>query len=97
MKFKNAGAKSGEEKFFMKKLSLLVSGIALAGLLVSCNGKKAADSSLKVLHVQVGPSPETIDPALNSAVDGGNMLIHAFEGLVKFDRDNNIVAGVAEK
>ena len=81
----------------MKKLSLLVSGIALAGLLVSCNGKKAADSSLKVLHVQVGPSPETIDPALNSAVDGGNMLIHAFEGLVKFDRDNNIVAGVAEK
>lgn len=94
---KNAGAKSGEEKFFMKKLSLLVSGIALAGLLVSCNGKKAADSSLKVLHVQVGPSPETIDPALNSAVDGGNMLIHAFEGLVKFDRDNNIVAGVAEK
>ena len=97
MKFKNAGAKAGEEKFFMKKLSLLVSGIALAGLLVSCNGKKAADSSLKVLHVQVGPSPETIDPALNSAVDGGNMLIHAFEGLVKFDRDNNIVAGVAEK
>ena len=97
MKFKNAGAKSGEEKFFMKKLSLLVSGIALAGLLVSCNGKKAADSSLKVLHVQVGPSPETIDPALNSAVDGGNMLIHAFEGLVKFDRGNNIVAGVAEK
>lgn len=81
----------------MKKLSLLVSGIALAGLLVSCNGKKAADSSLKVLHVQVGPSPETIDPALNSAVDGGNMLIHAFEGLVKFDRGNNIVAGVAEK
>lgn len=97
MKFKNAGAKSGEEKFFMKKLSLLVSGIALAGLLVSCNGKKAADPSLKVLHVQVGPSPETIDPALNSAVDGGNMLIHAFEGLVKFDRGNNIVAGVAEK
>ena len=94
---KNAGAKSGEEKIFMKKLSLLVSGIALAGLIVSCNGKKAADSSLKVLHVQVGPSPETIDPALNSAVDGGNMLIHAFEGLVKFDRDNNIVAGVAEK
>ena len=81
----------------MKKLSLLVSGIALAGLLISCNGKKAADSSLKVLHVQVGPSPETIDPALNSAVDGGNMLIHAFEGLVKFDRGNNIVAGVAEK
>lgn len=48
------------------------------------------------INVQVGPSPETIDPALNSAVDGANMIIHAFEGLLKFDRDNNIVPGVAE-
>ena len=48
------------------------------------------------IDVQVGPSPETIDPALNSAVDGANMIIHAFEGLLKFDKDNNIVPGVAE-
>ena len=80
----------------MKKLALLVSALALVGLLASCNdkGKKAAAGS--VVHVQVGPSPETIDPALNSAVDGANMIIHAFEGLLKFDRDNNIVAGLAE-
>ena len=31
--------------------------------------------------VQVGPNPETLDPALNSAIDGANMLITAFEGL----------------
>lgn len=81
----------------MKKLALLVSGIALAGLLVSCNEKKAAaPADEKVVHVQVGPSPETIDPALNSAVDGANMIIHAFEGLLKFDRNNNIVGGCAE-
>lgn len=48
------------------------------------------------VDVQVGPSPETIDPALNSAVDGGNMILHAFEGLLKFDKDNNIIAGLAE-
>ncbi len=48
------------------------------------------------LDVQVGPSPETIDPALNSAVDGANMILHAFEGLLKFDKDNNVVPGVAE-
>ncbi len=48
------------------------------------------------VDVQVGPSPETIDPALNSAVDGANMIIHAFEGLLKFDKDNNIVPGLAE-
>lgn len=32
-----------------------------------------ATTGEKILSVQVGPDPETIDPALNSAVDGGNM------------------------
>ncbi len=83
----------------MKKLTLLVSMFFLAGLFVACGEKKTstAASTGSVLHVQVGPSPETIDPALNSAVDGANMIIHAYEGLLKFDRDNNIVAGLAEK
>lgn len=81
----------------MKKLTFVVSIIALVSLaFVSCS-KKAGGASGSVLHVQVGPSPETIDPALNSAVDGANMIIHAFEGLLKFDRNNNIVAGLAEK
>ncbi|MBP5465143.1 MAG: peptide ABC transporter substrate-binding protein, partial [Treponema sp.] len=91
------------------KLTALVSAVVMAGLLASCGGKKdtpasgnagnAQEGAKKgsVLHVQVGPSPETIDPALNSAVDGSNMIIHAFEGLLKFDRDNSIVAGLAEK
>ena len=57
-------------------------------------GTDAAGSN--TVNVQVGPSPETIDPALNSAVDGANMIIHAFEGLLKFDKDNNVVEGVAE-
>ncbi len=81
----------------MKKLALVAVSIAAAGLLASCSGKsakKAANGS--VLHVQIGPSPETIDPALNSAVDGGNMILHAFEGLLKFDRNNAIVGGCAE-
>ncbi len=81
----------------MKKLALLVSILALAGLFVSCNNKKSVADEGSVIHVQVGPSPETIDPALNSTVDGSNMIIHAFEGLLKFDRDNNIVAACAEK
>lgn len=82
----------------MKKLALLVSALALSGVLFSCNEKKEqAASNESVLHIQVGPSPETIDPALNSAVDGANMIIHAFEGLLKFDRDNNIVAALADK
>ena len=27
------------------------------------------------LAVQIGPDPETLDPALNSAIDGANMII----------------------
>ncbi|MBR1877167.1 MAG: peptide ABC transporter substrate-binding protein [Lachnospiraceae bacterium] len=60
----------------------------------SAKAETTADGS--TLNVQVGPSPETIDPALNSAVDGANMILHAFEGLLKFDKDNNVVEGLAE-
>ena len=48
------------------------------------------------LAVQIGPDPETIDPALNSAVDGANMIEHAFETLLIVDQDNKIVPGQAE-
>ena len=50
----------------------------------------------KVLSVQVGSDPETIDPALNSAVDGGNMILHAFEGLLTLDEGGNLAEGQAE-
>lgn len=48
------------------------------------------------LAVQIGPDPETVDPALNSAVDGGNMILHAFETLMSVDSENKIVPGQAE-
>lgn len=50
----------------------------------------------KILSVQVGPDPETIDPALNSAVDGGNMILHTFEGLLTLDQENQLAEGQAE-
>ena len=46
--------------------------------------------------VQVGPNPETLDPALNSAIDGANMLITAFEGLLIVDENNQVQPGQAE-
>lgn len=48
------------------------------------------------LSVQVGPNPETIDPALNSAADGANVIVHAFESLLIVDSENKIVGGQAE-
>lgn len=50
----------------------------------------------KQLTAQIGPNPETIDPALNSAVDGGNMLLFAFDCLLNVDKDNKIIPGAAE-
>ena len=56
----------------------------------------AAETEGKELSVQIGPNPETIDPALNSAVDGGNMILHAFECLLTIDQDGQIAPGQAE-
>jgi len=50
----------------------------------------------KELAVQIGPDPETIDPALNSAVDGGNMLLHAYECLLIVSEDGTLQPGQAE-
>ncbi|MGN0376059.1 MAG: ABC transporter substrate-binding protein [Suilimivivens sp.] len=55
-----------------------------------------ASAGEKILSVQVGPDPETIDPALNSAVDGGIMLLHAFECLLTVDQNNQLAPGQAE-
>lgn len=55
-----------------------------------------ASTGEKILSVQVGPDPETIDPALNSAVDGGNMLLHSFECLLALDENGQLVPGQAE-
>ena len=48
------------------------------------------------LAVQVGPDPETVDPALNTAIDASNIILHAFETLLTFDENNDIVPGQAE-
>ncbi len=55
-----------------------------------------ASTGEKILSVQIGPDPETIDPALNSAVDGGNMLLHSFECLLTVDQEGKLAPGQAE-
>lgn len=56
----------------------------------------AAASGEKILSVQIGPDPETIDPALNSAVDGGNMILHTHECLLIVDQEGKLAPGQAE-
>lgn len=56
----------------------------------------SSSSGEKILSVQIGSDPETIDPALNSAVDGGNMLLHNFECLLTVGEDGQLTEGQAE-
>lgn len=50
------------------------------------------------LNINVGGEPDTIDPALNSTVDGGILCHHAFEGLMMQDKDGvTMIPGQAEK
>ncbi|MCQ2426024.1 MAG: peptide ABC transporter substrate-binding protein [Lachnospiraceae bacterium] len=76
-------------------LACLLAVMMLASLLAACS--PAAKNDGKTLTVQLGPNPETLDPALNSAVDGGNMLLFAYDCLLNIDEKNNVVAGAAEK
>ena len=78
-------------------LACLLAVMMLASLLASCDPAAKQKEEGKTLTVQLGPNPETLDPALNSAVDGGNMLLFAYDCLLNIDEKNNVVAGAAEK
>ena len=45
------------------------------------------NGSNELLNVCIGSEPDTIDPALNSAVDGATLVSHLFSGLAKWDLD----------
>ena len=58
--------------------------------------KKSGDGK-KILTIQLGPDVESIDPALNSAVDGANYILYLSDNLLKIDKEGKVVPGLAEK
>lgn len=82
----------------LKKIAAIVLALALSATtlvgMTACGKKETKPDGVTV---QIGPNPETLDPALNSTVDGGNMLVTLFEPLLIIDKDNNVVGGQAEK
>ena len=82
----------------MKKLAaILACVLVLSMMLTACGGTGASGTSEgKQLVVQLGPDPETLDPALNSAIDGANMILFAFDTLLGVDEDLNVVPALAE-
>ena len=88
--------------------SVMAVSVAACGSSSSTNDTSAADSSTTTeaadttasadgynLAVCLASEPMTIDPALNSAVDGAIMTNHMFEGLVKWVDNGNGEAELA--
>ena len=71
----------------MKKLICMVLALAMVLGLAACGKKSGVPKD--ALAVCIASEPDTIDPALNSAVDGGTMTSHLFAGLAKWDQDAN--------
>ena len=68
----------------MKKIIALLLVVAMAFTAVACSCNTKQGSAGTELAVCIASEPQTIDPALNSAVDGATMLAHLFSGLAKW-------------
>ena len=70
----------------MKKILAMLLVLAMMLSLAACGGSKKVDPN--VLPICLASEPDTLDPALNSAVDGATMVIHLFSGLAKWSIDD---------
>ncbi len=79
----------------MKKLLSLVLAVAMLVGMTACgntevaveSGASAEAAVVDTLAVCLATEPDTLDPALNSAVDGATMVAHLFQGLAKWAQD----------
>ncbi len=66
----------------MKKILAVVLAVVMLVSLAACGGTQKPE----FMTLNVGAFPDTVDPALNSAVDGATYIIHVFAGLVGFEQ-----------
>ena len=82
----------------MKKILAVILSAVMLFTLAACGSNEVNTDSLAVC---LASEPLTIDPALNSSVDGATMLAHLFSGIAKWSEDENgklvIVADAAEE
>lgn len=85
----------------MKKILALLLAAAMVFALAACGSSEApaateapadateapAEAAASSLAVCLSSEPDTIDPALNSAVDGATLVSHLFSGLAKWAQD----------
>ena len=95
----------------MRKIAAAAMAGALAVSLAACGSSastgttatgeaagstEATEAGETGFTVQLGPNPETLDPALNAAIDGGNTLLTIEEPLLIIDENNEVQPGQAE-
>ncbi len=86
-----------------KALAVLLTMTLTAGMLLGCSsgkkdsegGKEDKGSGEKVITFNIGQEPTTLDPGLNSGVDGTMVLNHIYEGLM-IEKDNKFECAAAE-
>ena len=85
----------------IKRIVAALLALALVLSFAACAKKDNGGDAKSSLAVCLSTEPDTIDPALNSAVDGATMLAHLFSGLAKWAQDESgklvIVADAAEE
>ena len=73
----------------IKKIFLLT--LFIIFIAIGCKSKTS-----DTIKIRIGPEPQTIDPTLNTSIDGATYIVHIFEGLTTKDKDNKVVPGAAE-
>ena len=75
----------------MKKLVALMLTLAM---ILSCSLPALAEETTSIA-VCLASEPDTIDPALNSAVDGATLIAHLFSGLATWaQKDDDLQSAV---
>ena len=79
-----------------KKIVSLLLALAMVLSLAACAGDTEGTqtpnpdgTTASSMNVCIASEPDTLDPALNSTVDGATMVSHLFSGLAKWVQDEN--------
>lgn len=55
-----------------------------------------AEAPSTTLSINLASEPDSVDPALNSSVDGACMIVNSFAGLYTYDAEGNLAADLCE-
>ncbi|MCB2360182.1 peptide ABC transporter substrate-binding protein [Clostridium estertheticum] len=82
------------------KISTVLISVAMSVTLLSgCGTKTATNATGKVTQAMtfnLSSEPKTIDPALSQAIESGDVIGNAFEGLMRLDSKDKPVVGTAD-